>query len=213
VPGITRIGYCSRSRTSPTPSCARYVPLPQLHEVLDRFLNDDNDMHRLNLTAEEMSRQFSLAEGRARSKARMASHGQDLGSTAAAEHEAAADRQGIDGAGPRVSVRGKVKRKRKVMAAVCCRNAKIRRVYSLFRSLATFDFSDVQPHRDSVSSKSSSSSCSLDDAEVAEVEMLLEAYDMHLEQALSRLQVREGERKAVGACAHAEGSGMSIRSG
>ena len=39
--------------------------------------------------------------------------------------------------------------------------------------------------RDSVSSKSSVDS--LEEAEVAEVEMLLEAYDMHLEQTLSRL--------------------------
>ena len=46
----------------------------------------------------------------------------------------------------------------------------------------------VQPlKRDSTSSKSSSAD-SLEEAEVAEVEMLLEAYDMHLEQALSRLQ-------------------------
>lgn len=41
------------------------------------------------------------------------------------------------------------------------------------------------------SSHSSSSFNSQDEAEVAEVEMLLEAYDMHLEHALSRLQVRE----------------------
>ena len=46
----------------------------------------------------------------------------------------------------------------------------------------------MQLRRESVSSKSSASTDSLEEAEVAEVEMLLEAYDMHLEQALSRLQ-------------------------
>lgn len=41
----------------------------------------------------------------------------------------------------------------------------------------------------SSSRHSSSSFNSQDEAEVAEVEMLLEAYDMHLEHALGRLQV------------------------
>ncbi len=34
--------------------------MSQLHEVLEKFLNDDSDMHRLNLSAEELSRQLSL---------------------------------------------------------------------------------------------------------------------------------------------------------
>ena len=38
------------------------VLFPQLHEVLEKFLDDDNDMHRLHLTAEEMARQNSQFE-------------------------------------------------------------------------------------------------------------------------------------------------------
>lgn len=34
----------------------------QIKEVIERFLDDDQDMHRLNLTALELSRQASEAE-------------------------------------------------------------------------------------------------------------------------------------------------------
>ncbi|GAX73088.1 hypothetical protein CEUSTIGMA_g541.t1 [Chlamydomonas eustigma] len=121
--------------------------IESLHEVLEKFLNDDSDMHRLNLTAEELSRQSvggPLARlSRRRLGTRSRSTFQDP-SKSLGRHSRPLATSGADTPGS--------------MKAT------------------------------SESSTSSASSNGLDDAEVAEVEMLLEAYDMHLEQALSRIQ-------------------------
>lgn len=64
--------------------------------MLEKFLDDDSDMHRLHLTAEQMSRQYSVEDSRKRSLAR---HSRPQ---AQAPHEEAADRQGLEGEGEEV---------------------------------------------------------------------------------------------------------------
>ena len=86
-------------------------PSPQLHEVLEKFLNDDSDMHRLHLTAEEMARHYSVDDFGKRTAKVHAPSSEDgtqagAGGRAAATHEAAADRQGLDS-----DVSGKVSRR------------------------------------------------------------------------------------------------------
>lgn len=107
-------------------------------EVLEKFLQDDEDMHKLNLTAQEFTRQSALAQ----------------------ELSFIADPGAVGGYTPRIS-----------------------------RSMSR------RPSRRTGSGSSSSSSGSShsgmnfeDDAEVAEVEMLLEAYQMHLDHLYNKLQ-------------------------
>ena len=69
----------------------------QLHEVLEKFLDDDNDMHRLHLTAEGMARQSSLDDTRKHTHKPNSPGKSKAGPAPVPEHEEAADRQGVEG--------------------------------------------------------------------------------------------------------------------
>ncbi|KAG1661192.1 hypothetical protein FOA52_005998 [Chlamydomonas sp. UWO 241] len=169
--------------------------IESIHEVVERFLNDDEDMHRLNLTAEELARQESEAESEERRK------------VAATQPPAGAHAGGGGGGGERSRPRSRRRAAASAAAPV--------------RLSATVEEDEEEAQREAegagegkgggdgkgseggsegkgggrggrrAHSSSGSSSSSFDsqgEAEVAEVEMLLEAYDMHLEHALGRLQ-------------------------
>lgn len=160
--------------------------------MLEKFLNHDEDMHRLNLTAEELSRQASEQEYRQRVRAAEAA--------AAAAQRAALQKPPASSPSPGAAPTpggGRSARKAAVAAAA---NAALPSATkpggdsltsSHVSAAGSMDSSAQAANKalsSSSSSRSSSSFNSQDEAEVAEVEMLLEAYDMHLEHSLSRLQ-------------------------
>lgn len=202
-----------------------------IHGVLDRFLAHDEDMHRLNLTAEELTRQANeeaqkmeklklMKFGQRRSRG---AHGEATGGTGAKaggmvgrgdthmkpprpgrnNFVATSRRAGNDIADgetttstaraappPPTSAPGT----RPSSGAISHqRSASVASVASSLNESdgLAVDESVEQARADSHSGNSSSTLDSQDEAEVAEVEMLLEAYDMHLEHDLSKLQALE----------------------
>ena len=183
-----------------------------IHGVLDRFLAHDDDMHRLNLTAEELSRKAS-EEAHTMEKLKMRRLGQKM-------------ERGRPGGGGRGGGMIKPGRPGKSFAVHRREGSDIsegeessstssfrppltatpglkalggnahRRSPSITSSLNESDglAADEREKADKASEStghSSSTFDSQDEAEVAEVEMLLEAYDMHLEHDLSKLQALE----------------------
>jgi hypothetical protein len=158
-----------------------------MRELLEKFLDDDEDMHDMNLTAKEQD-----AQERELKHQQQEVRGLSSGGGAAAAVHAAAGRWG---------------------AAVRACSPSKHAPRAQLAALATRP--PAQPARPagaqaddasqtSYSSRSSHSSSDSDDEEVAEVEVLLEVYFMHIDNTFNRLQVR-GRR---GAGAGGGGAGL-----
>jgi len=71
-----------------------YISFSQLHEVLEKFLDDDTDMHRLHLTAEEMARQNSQFDDLRRKRSlKLSPSGKGGGVPETVPEDASADQQ------------------------------------------------------------------------------------------------------------------------
>jgi hypothetical protein len=184
-----------------------------IHGVLDRFLAHDEDMHRLNLTAEELTRQAN-EEAQKMEQLKLMKLGQrrERGRAAGAQAVvnsrpgkpgsgfAASKRAGIDVSdGETTGIRLMPPLTPAPGTRPPSRADSHQRSVSVASVASSLNESDGLAH-DSVdkakavsdsTGHSSSTLDSQDEAEVAEVEMLLEAYDMHLEHDLSKLQALE----------------------